>query len=83
MAAQPPQPNFVLIHKALEGLTNQVALLPNLPCLNPQAPNNQQIHGELIEFRAQTNQALARHDQTLARIEQTLAHIDARLERDL
>ena len=76
MAAQPPQPNFVLMHKALEGLTNQVALLPNLPGLNPQAPNNQQIHGELIEFRGQTN-------QTLARIEQTLAHIDARIERDL
>ena len=77
MAAQPPQPNFPLMHEALQGLTNQVALLPNIPGLNPpEAPNIHQIHQELIDFRAQTN-------QTLGRIDQTLARINARLERDL
>jgi hypothetical protein len=53
------QPNFANMHKALLGLTHEVGLLPNLPGLNPpapQAPNIQDIIQEIADLRAETQQ---------------------------
>ncbi|KAF8516514.1 hypothetical protein JB92DRAFT_3114165 [Gautieria morchelliformis] len=59
------QPNFATMHQCLVGLTNETALLPNIPAANQQqlADNVQQLFNQNAQILAQIAQNTAQMNQ--------------------
>jgi methyl-accepting chemotaxis protein len=72
------QPDFAKIQKALEQLTNQLVLFPNLPAFNqPQLAQDAQ---QLSRQNEQINQSLAQTNQNFSQMNENLAQISQRLQ---